>query len=69
MRMTELFAYLNNNMPKGYKSYHLDMSSVRVNKKVKAFRKEIKKQKKEEAKLENKGRKDGTEDIDIFGDE
>ena len=65
--MTEFFAHLNDEMPKGYIPYHLDISTVKHYKEVKALKKAIKKRKKEEAKSENKGRRDGTEDIDIFG--
>ena len=68
MRMTELICYVNDEMPSGYISYHLDMSSIRADKEVKALKKAIKKRKKDEEKLANKGKKDGTEDIDIFED-
>lgn len=63
MRLTEFISYINDEMPTGYISYHLDMTDVRQDKEVKAIKKIIKKSK----KLLNKGRKDGTEDIDIFG--
>lgn len=66
--MTELIAYVNDEMPTGYQSYHNNMADLRANKEVKALKKAIKKRKKEEAKLDNQGKKDGTEDIDIFGD-
>lgn len=69
MRMTEFFAYVNEEMPKGYVPYHLDISTIKHNKEVKAFKRAIKKQKKEEEKTANQGRRDGTEDIDIFGDD
>ena len=69
MRMTELINYVNGDMPKGYISYHLDMSCVRGDKEVKALKKAIKKRKKEETKSENQGNRDGTEDVDIFGDD
>jgi hypothetical protein len=65
--MTELIAYVNDEMPTGHIAYHLEMPVVRQNKDIKALKKAIKKRKKEEEKLANKGRKDGTEDIDIFG--
>lgn len=67
MRMTELISLVNDEIPLGYISYHLDLAGVRQNKEVRALKKEIKKRKKEENKSENKGRRDGTEDIDIFG--
>jgi hypothetical protein len=67
--MTELLSYVNADMPLGYQSYHLDMSCIRADTEVKALKKAIKKRKKDENKLANQGKKDGTEDIDIFGDD
>ena len=64
MRLTEFFSYINETIPSGYQFYHLDISSVKANKKVKAFKKEIKKHKKEEMEC----RKNGTEITDIFGE-
>ena len=66
MRLTEFLCYVNDELPSSYQAYHLYMPEVTADKKVKAFKKAIRKQKKEEAKLANKGRRDGTEDIDIF---
>ena len=68
MRMTELICYVNDEIPLGYQSYHNDMTVLRANKEVKALKKAIKKRKKDEEKLASKGRKDGTEDIDLFED-
>lgn len=68
MRMTEALSYINGEMQTGYQSYHLAMSSVRVDVDVKALKKAIKKRKKEEQKTANQGNKNGTESIDIFGD-
>ena len=67
MRITEFISYVNDEIPKGYVPYHLDISLIRNVKEVKAFKKAIKKYKKDEKKLDNQGKKDGTEDIDIFG--
>lgn len=68
MRMTEFFSHVNSEIPLGYVPYHLDLTAVRQDKKVRALKKAITKRRKEESKLENKGRRDGTEDIDIFED-
>jgi len=68
MRLTEALAYVNDEVPSGYISYHLDMPSIRANKDVKSLKKAIKKRNKEESKLENQGKKNGTEDVDLFGD-
>ena len=67
MRMTEFFSYVNDDMPTGYLAYHLDMTVVKHNKEVKALKKAIRKRRKDEEKFETKGKKDGTEDVDIFG--
>jgi len=69
MRLTEFFSYVNEEMPSGYIAYHLDMPRVRADKEIKALKKAIKKRKKDDAKLDNQGKKDGTEDVDLFGDE
>lgn len=66
--MTELMAVVNDEIPKGYISYHLNLTDVRANPEVKALKKAIKKRKKEENKRDNQGNKNGTENIDIFED-
>lgn len=65
--MTELISYVNDEITKGYVYYHIDITNEKHHPDVKALKKAIRKRRKEEEKLENKGRKDGTEDVDIFG--
>ena len=69
MRLTEFIAYVSDDMPSNYVSYHLNMSSIRANKDVQNLKRAIKKQKTEEKKMLLKGNKNGTESVDIFGDE
>lgn len=57
MRLTEFFAYINDEIPKGYVPYHLDLSTIKNDKEVKKLKREIKKQKKNSE----------YEDVDIFG--
>jgi len=66
--MTEFISYVNGEMGKSYIPYHLDFTFIRQDKEVKALKKSIKKLKEEEVKKTKRGKKDGTDDVDIFGD-
>jgi len=62
MRMTEFFSYVNDEMSINYIPYHLDITTIKNNKEVKALKKAIKKRKKDILKS-------SIEDIDIFGED